>query len=539
MFTPIGPKIKLDTGIIEGVHLEDNIWAFKGIPYAAPPIEELRWRPPQTAASWKGTRAARRFSSSCTQIPPPENSLYHGGEKDMSEDCLYLNVWTGGAIGEVSGVHPVLVILHFGAYQFGSSSNPIYDGAAMARRGLVVVSINYRLGRMGFFAHPNLTTESGTNSSGNYGLMDQIAALNWVQRNIAAFGGDPDNVTLMGVSAGANSVHNLRSSALAKSLFHKCIVASGPGFSHASNGYGHPANPSTLAAGEAAGLEVADALGASTLKLRAMPAEKIIAVQLPRAAGQWSFDLLPAGAKISLHIFDASYPVIDGRVLTQAPLDALIADNLESVIDIPMLASNTGNEASGLPYTASLDVYRAYLESTFGTLAEKAFELYPANNDAEAQSASWQLLADQIFNWSTWTAARLQARRLKSKVWYARFLCRPPIPANTDLIEREYAGAYHGADIMYALGNLDARPWNWTDLDWQLSNQMMDAWVDFARTGDPDKSGDSYWPALNATIDGPVKIWDIRPRLDTTGPTTERTALWDRVLDVAGVLVMQ
>ena len=313
----------------------------------------------------------------------------------MSEDCLYLNVWTGGTIGEDFGVGPGLVILHFGAYQFGSSSNPIYDGAAMARRGLVVVSINYRLGRMGFFAHPDLTTESGMNSSGNYGLMDQVAALHWVQRNIAAIGGDPDNITLMGVSAGANSVHNLRSSALAKDLFHKCIVASGPGFAHALNGYGHPANPSTLAAGEAAGLEVADALDASTLKeLRAMPVGKIMVVQLPRAAGQWSFDLLPVGAKISLHIFDGSYSIIDGRVLTQAPLDALIADNLESVIDIPMLASNTGNEASGLPHTASLDIYHAYLESTFGTLSEQAFELYPANSDAEAQSASWQLLAD-------------------------------------------------------------------------------------------------------------------------------------------------
>ncbi|KAF3043582.1 hypothetical protein E8E11_002787 [Didymella keratinophila] len=531
-----GPRVTIDAGVVEGTAFATGVNAFRGIPYAAPPLGSLRWRPPQPAPSWGGVRPARRFASSCMQFPPPENSLYHGGEKDVSEDCLYLNVWTDALHEEHLESRPVLVILHFGAFQFGSSSNPIYDGEKMARKGLTVVSINYRLGRIGFLAHPNLTAESGTNSSGNYGLMDQIAALQWIQRNVAAFGGDPDRVTLMGVSAGANSVHNLRSSLLAKGLFHKCIVASGPGFTHALGGHGHPANPSTLAAGEAAGMEVASILKADTVEsLRALPAETIMAVQLPRSQGQWSFDLLPKDARISLHVFDSGYPVVDGYVMKQSPLDALLSDDVD-YIDVPMLASNTGNEASGLPYTDSLDVYHAYLNSTFGSLAERALGLYLAKDESEAQAASWQLLADQVFNWPTWTAARLQARRLNSKVWYAMFLRKPPIPADSKLIERDYAGAFHGADVMYALGNLQTRDWNWTDEDRQLSRQMMDAWVQFAHTGNPDKTGNDMWPPLNTVDDGPVKVWDTPPQLINSYPSRERMALWDLTHGVAGAL---
>lgn len=535
--TCIGPRVTLDVGVVEGTTLATGINVFKGIPYAAPPIGSLRWRSPQPAPSWGGVRPARRFASSCMQSPPPEDSLYYGGEKDMSEDCLYLNVWTGALQKEYLGSRSVLVVLHFGAFQFGSSSNPIYDGTEMARMGLTVVSINYRLGRMGFLAHPDLTAESGTNSSGNYGLMDQIAALQWIQRNIAAFGGDPGKVILQGVSAGANSVHNLRSSSLAKGLFHKCIVASGPGFAHALDGHGHPANPSTLAAGEAAGIEVARSLGADNLEaLRALPAETIMAVQLPRSQGQWSFDLLPEDAKISLHVFDSGYPAIDGYAMKQAPLNALLSGDGD-YIDVPMLASNTGNEASGLPYTDSLDVYHAYLNSTFGSFAEHTLSLYPAKDDSEARTASWQLLADQVFNWPTWTAARLQARRLKSKAWYAMFLRRPPIPVDSKLIERNYAGAFHGADVMYALGNLEAHNWNWTDEDRQLSRQMMDAWVRFARTGDPNADGEDMWPSLNTVNDSPVKVWDTPPRLVDSYPSRERMALWDITHGVTKALI--
>jgi para-nitrobenzyl esterase len=529
--------VELDAGILEGSILAESIVAFKGIPYAAPPVASLRWRPPQPVTSWKGIRPALAYSASCLQFPPPKNSLYYGGETTLSEDCLYLNIWTGGPLKKLSARRPVLVILHFGAYQFGSSSNPTYNGEAMARRGLTIVSINYRLGRLGFLAHPDLSAESKTNSSGNYGLMDQIAALQWVQRNIVAFGGDPDNVTLMGVSAGANSIHNLRCSPLAKNLFHRCIVASGPGFAPAINGYGHPANPSTLAAGEAAGVEVMALLGAETVEeLRAFPAEEVMAVQLPRAAGNWSFDLLPRGAKISLHVFDAGYPLIDGLVLKQTPLDALLSNGHDEYMDVPMLASNTDNEASGLPYTASLDAYHTYLESTFKDLKEEALRLYPAKSDIEARNASWQLLADQVFTWSTWTAARLQARQLRSKVWYARFTRMPPIPSGSDIIERKYADAFHGADVMYALGNVDARDWNWTEEDIQLSHRMMDVWENFAKTGNPNGLGDTIWPALDRALEGPIQIWDLPSRVDTTGPSRKRMAFWDQFNSIADSL---
>ncbi|KAJ4365342.1 hypothetical protein N0V83_008963 [Neocucurbitaria cava] len=535
-------------GIVEGICLGNGYEAFLGIPYAAPPVKDLRWRQPQPVKSWDAIRAANQYGASCVQFPPPNNSIYYGGETSFSEDCLFLNVWTASSNegnptrsdGEMEmdsqAKRPVLVVLHFGAYQFGSSSNSVYNGESMARKGLTVVSLNYRLGRLGFLAHPWLTAKSGTNSSGNYGLMDQIAALQWIQRNIVAFGGDPDNVTLMGVSAGAHSIHNLRVSPLAKGLFHKCIVASGPGFAHALDGLGHPANPSTLAAGEKAGVEVATLLNATSMdELRKMPADRIMAVQLPRAAGNWTFDLLPAGASISLSVFDSGYPVVDGYVMPQAPLDAFLEMGNPNVIDVPILASNTGNEASGLPYLARLSAYQAYVTGAFGTLANEVLHLYPASNDAEARTSSWRLLADQVFVWSTLTAARLQSRNLKSKAWYARFLREPLISPDADLIEREYAGAFHTADVMYALCNLQARPWNWTRGDEELSRAMMDAWLSFAKTGDPNDGGKGNWPPVKSA-DGLVKIWDLESQVGKMdGDLQERMAFWDRWNGVANV----
>lgn len=452
----------------------------------------------------------------------------------MSEDCLYLNVWISALQEEHLGSRPVLVILHFGAFQFDSYSNPIYDGTKMASRGLTGVSVNYRLGRMGSMAHPDLTAESIMNWSGKYGLMDHIAALQWIQRNIAAFSGDSDNVILMVISPRANSVHNLRSSSLAKGLFHKGIVASCPGFAHASDRYGHPANPSMLATSEAAGTEVVRPLGADKLEaLRALSAKTIMAVQLLRSQGQWSFDLLPED---DFDVFDSGCPVVDGYVMGRAPLDALLSHDGD-YIDVPVLASNTGNETSDLPYTDLLDVYHAYLKSTFDPPIEHVLNLYPAKDNSEAKTASWQLLADQVFTWPTWTATRLQARRLKSKAWYAIFSLETPIPVTSNLTERDYAGAFHGADVMYALGIPETRNWNWTDEDRQISRQMIDAWVRFARTGGPNADGDDMWPPLKAVNDDPVKIWDTPSRLSDLYPPRERMALWDMTHGLTEALI--
>ncbi|MEJ2866341.1 carboxylesterase family protein [Actinomycetospora sp. OC33-EN08] len=523
--TSTTPSVTVDGGELSGLTLADGVRAFLGVPYAAPPVGDLRWRPPQPVARWTGIREATEHGPAATQFPPPPNSLYSGGEQRFSEDCLHLNVWTGpdGDAGR-----PVMVWLHFGAYQFGSAENPMYDGASLAAAGVTVVSVNHRLGRLGFLAHPELTAESGYGGSGNYGLMDQIAALGWVRDNIAAFGGDPGNVTLFGVSAGGNSVHNLRSSPLAAGLFHKVVAQSAPGVAPALDGPGHPANPSTLRAGEQAGVELAEALGAPTLAgLRALPVEQLMAAQLPRAAGRWSFDLVP-GAQVGLALFDTGYPVIDGHVLPQDPLAAFVAGE---VADVPMLAGNAGNEASGLPYLGTLEAYRAEVEEAFGEHAAEVLDLYPATTDEEAQQASWALLGDQVFVWSTWTAARLHRRRLTSPVRYYRFLRRPPIPADADLVERDYAGAFHGVDVPYVFGTLDAWPWDWTDADRALSARVQQAWVDFARTGDPTSSGALTWPTLG---DGVLAL-DLEPGPGEP-PDPARMAFWDRYHGVADVL---
>ncbi|WP_236787616.1 carboxylesterase/lipase family protein [Amycolatopsis sp. GM8] len=518
------PVVTVETGDLEGLPKPSGVRAFLGVPYAAPPVGALRWRPPQPAEPWTGRRAAQEFGPASQQFPPPANSLYYGGETRFSEDCLYLNVWTGpeGQTGR-----PVMVWLHFGAYQLGSAGNPMYDGAALAAEGVTVVSVNHRLGRLGFLAHPDLTAESGYGGSGNYGLMDQIAALQWVQRNVAAFGGDAENVTLFGVSAGGHSVHNLRCSPLSAGLFHKVIAQSAPGVAPALDGFGHPANPSTLAAGEQAGVEVARLLGVSSIEeMRGLPAEQIMAAPLPRTEGPWSFALFP-GATISLHIFDSGYPVIDGHVLPRDPLSAFLAGE---VADVPMIAGNAGNEASGLPYLDTLGAYRDYVGETFGERAAEVLALYPAATDEQARQASWDLIADQVFVWSTWTAARIQSSRLSAPAWYYRFLRRPPIPSDADLVERDFAGAFHGGEVPYVFGTFDAWKWDWTDEDRALSAALMHAWVDFARDGDP-----GAWPALG---DGalPVMAWDVEPDVGDHVPDPARMAFWDRYHGVADEL---
>jgi para-nitrobenzyl esterase len=305
------------------------------------------------------------------------------------------------------------------------------------------------------------------------------------------------------------------------------IAQSAPGVAPALDGHGHPANPSTLAFGEQAGVELAGLLGVSSIEeMRKLPAEDIMAAQLPRAQGPWSFDLIP-GAAISLSVFDSGYPVIDGHVLPRDPLSAFLTGE---VADVPMIAGNVGNESSGLPYIGTLDAYRTYVAETFGEHAAEVLALYPAGTDEQARQASWDLIADQIFIWSTWTAARLQSSRLTAPAWYYRFLRRPPIAAGCDLVERDYAGAFHSADVPYAFGNLDIWDWDWTDRDRALSTAMMNVWVDFARTGDP-----GAWPALGGDS-LPVMAWDLDPDVGNHAPDPARMAFWDRYHGVADEL---
>ncbi|KAI0426230.1 Carboxylesterase [Xylaria sp. FL1042] len=386
--------VVVESGSLSGIHRSNATRSFLGIPYAAPPVGELRWRPPQPPLHWTGVRTGDRFGPASIQPPAPAASIYSSRETDFSEDCLYLNVYTGA---ENSTNRPVLVWFHFGAFVFGSGANPMQDGTKLAAEGITFVTVNFRLGRFGFLALPELSTESGHQASGNYGIMDQIAALKWVQRNIKAFGGDPENVTIGGVSAGGASVHILRASPLAKGLFSKAICESGPGMAPAIDGPGHIAAYMTLAAAEEAGIELLNSLGASSLaELREMSPEKILSVNLPRRQGIWKSYLRPTST--SLSVYDTANPVVDGYVLPQSLITAFTSGQ---AADIPLLAGSTADDGTALPRLDSLDDYRAFIKETFGEQANKALTLYPASTDTEVWASSWKLLADQVFYWPT------------------------------------------------------------------------------------------------------------------------------------------
>ncbi|KAH6635857.1 Alpha/Beta hydrolase protein [Chaetomium tenue] len=510
-YSPSAP-VKTESGLVSGRVLTNNTRAFLGVPYAAPPTGSLRWRPPKPPIPWSDVRSATSFAPSAFQFPPPANSIYYGGETSFSEDCLYLNIYTGPEHEPTT-----------------TPTNP-----PPSARGLTVVTVNYRLGRLGFLAHPALTAEShdgggGTSgTSGNYGILDQIAALQWVRRNIRAFGGDPaaDAITIGGSSAGGSSVHILWASPLARGLFGKAVVESGPGVAPVVAGVrGHVAAYTTLAAAETAGVELAAGLGASSVEeMRALPASAIAAVHLERADGKWRSGLWPA-ARTSVSIFDTASPVVDGYVLPESPLTALLEGR---AADVPLLAGNVGNEGSGLPFLASVAEYEEYVSETFGELAAEALQLYPAGNEQEVRQVTSQLLADQVFVWSTWSSARLQAKSktLKSPAWYYKFERAPPIPQDADLAEETRAGAFHCAVVPYAFGNLDAWQWDWTDADRELSKSVSDALV---------REWRHLWPALGSE-GSLVKIWDTESsRLEAPGSRlTSVTAFWDKYYGIQG-----
>ncbi|KAI1355875.1 alpha/beta-hydrolase [Xylaria sp. FL0043] len=526
---PSCTPVVIESGSLSGIHRPNATRSFLGIPYAAPPVGDLRWRPPQPTPHWTGVRPGDIFGSASVQPPAPTASIYSSQETDFSEDCLYLNVYTGA---EDSTNRPVLVWFHFGAFVFGSGANPMQDGSKLVAEGITVVTVNFRLGRFGFLALPELSAESGQQASGNYGIMDQIAALKWVQRNIEAFGGDRENVTIGGVSAGGASVHILRASPLARGLFSKAICESGPGMAPAIDGPGHIAAYMTLAAAEEAGVELLHSLGASSLaELREMPSEKILTANLPRRQGIWKSYLRPVST--SLSVYDTANPIVDGYVLPQSPLTAFTSGQ---AADIPFLAGSTADDGTALPRLDSLTDYRAFIKETFGEQADEALKLYPASTDTEVWTSSWKLLADQVFYWPTWTSARLQSRYMKSPAWYYEFSRSPPIPANSEIVERKFAGAFHLAGAMYAFGNLDAWQWDWSNADQSLSRKMMQTWVHFVRTGTPEGSqgGVSSWPALKRS-NNVVMVWndDGEARLEPPGPRArEVVGFWDKYYKV-------
>ncbi len=479
---PLASTVATELGVVEGTQLDSGILKFSGIPYAAAPVGDLRWRAPQQAASWEGTRDATEFSPTCWQPLSPPGSFYDTGEIERSEDCLYLNIWTGAEHADAA--LPVMVWIHGGGLQTGSGSTSLYDGESLAGHGVVLVAINYRLGPMGFMAHPELSAENGSGSSGNYGILDQIAALKWVQANIARFGGDPGRVTIFGESAGAWSVNYLTATPLAAGLFQRAIGHSGGIF------WPMP----QLAESESQGEQIAAQLGASDLTaLRAAPAEEVY-----RAAEE-------AGAVLLVG-------VNDGSVFPRDIHDIFAAGEQNDVDTIVGFNSDEGTALFAGAGGLTVADYRRSLEDTYGEHAGAMSAVYPAETDEQARVAAYENTADNYFAWQMRTWAQLQSSTGARPVRMYYFSRVPPWD------EAETYGSYHAAEIIYAFDNLhtsaavrdEIGPFNhaWDDTDRELARTMASYWVNFAATGDPNGDGLPDWPVYDPDADGVLELGD-------------------------------
>ena len=468
---PALTAVRIDSGPVEGRMLASGVAAYLGIPYAAPPVRALRWREPQPVQPWTEVLHANRFGPQCMQPQRNPLSNQYSGAEVTSEDCLTLNVWTRPGLKRA----PVIVYIHGGGFFIGASSMALYGGEQVAREGAVFVNLNYRLGVLGFMAHPDLSAETPGKTSGNYGFLDQIAALQWVKRNIARFGGDPDNVTIAGQSAGSMSVLALQTSPLAKGLFHRAVGMSGATI-------GGPIGLNPLAVAEAEGVKLQGYLKAKSLAdLRNLPADRL---QLPR---------VPGGPTVGASV--------DGRVLTDQP-EAVFARSAQN--DVPLLLGFAKDESfGGIGAVAGLDDYRAKVTTRFGERAAEFLALYPAGSDAEAkvQAAAADRDATMALAMSAWATA--QARQGKAPVYsyeFARAHSYAPGVAFSDL-DPATAGAYHTSEVPFWLGTLDSfnryrHTRDWTPADRAFSQTMIRALVSFARTGKPASAGAS-WPRFD------------------------------------------
>jgi para-nitrobenzyl esterase len=453
---------RIESGAVEGA-VKDGVTAYLGIPFAAPPVGELRWREPQPVAPWEGTRSATSFAPACLQ-----NGVSMPGEKPpvTSEDCLYLNVWTPAKAADER--LPVIVWIHGGGYVNGSASMPLYWGDRLAERGIVVVTIAYRLGPLGFLAHPDLTAESARRSSGNYGLLDQIAALEWIRRNIAAFGGDPHRVTIAGQSSGAMSVSMLMASPRARGLFHRAIGQSGGLFEPL-----RIAPSYLLANAERDGKAYVSSVGADSITaLRKLPAA----------------DLL--GGKAA----SVSHPVVEPDALPAAPYDAFSS---RAHNDVPVLVGFNAEEARALVDVRSVkaESFAADIQRRFGSLPPPLMSAYPHQTDAQARQARLDLERDLRFGWDMWAWARLQLQSGRSPVYFYYFEQQPPFPPGS---VHEGWGASHFAELWYMFDHLNQEPWRWSAADRELARLMANYWTNFAKSGDPNGDGLPRWPPFNS-----------------------------------------
>lgn len=482
LFAQDPPRAKVAEGTLEGIMLPSGISAFRGVPFAAPPVGNLRWKAPQPPAKWKGVRKADTFSAKPMQMPVFSDMNFRAS--GTSEDCLYLNIWSPPV---KKGVKlPVLVYYYGGGFVAGDGSEYRYDGESLAMKGIVTVTVNYRLGVFGFLAHPGLTKESSNHASGNYGLLDQREALVWVKKNIAAFGGDPDKVTIGGESAGSISVSAHMASPLSKGLFHGAIGQSGAMISPTL-----PAVP--LSHAEKQGQAFMQKLGVKSIdELRSLPAEKLM--DMPYQPGSFEPEA-----------------VIDGYFLIRPPVEVFAAGEQTKV---PLLAGWTSTESSYGGFLEgkfpSPENYAAKVKEVFKERADEVLRLYSGNTQTEVIASATALASDQFIVYSTWKWIDLH-RKTSGVPVYAYIFARPrpkTTAANVSDMPEPLEGSGHSHDLEYVLGNLATnKVYNWTAEDYKVSELAVDYLANFIKTGNPNGKNVPSW--MPCTFTGKLTIQTI------------------------------
>ncbi len=477
-------------GQIEGVEDEPSgVHIFKGIPFAAPPVGDLRWKAPQPVNPWEGIRSCKAFGPSPMQAKPSPfmfwSSEFLIPEEPISEDCLYLNVWTPAE--STDDKIPVLVYIYGGGFRSGGSGCPIYDGLAMAQKDVIVVSINYRVGIFGFFAHPDLSAEASYSTSGNYGILDMIAGLQWVRDNIESFGGDPDNVTIAGQSAGSFGVNFLTASPLASGLFHKAIGQSGASF------YQSPRRPSLdLKSAEEMGLEVSSSIE----ELRGKSAEELM------------------GMNNAL-----SWPFVDGYLLPASILEIYQKGQQN---DVPILVG--WNDKDVLMGAATpRDAFLKNIQNRFGEQTDDFLKVYPTATEEESAQSQFDMNRDESFGVQVYAWGKMQDKTGTQPVYIYNF--NRSLPAYTP--ESQF-GAFHSGEIVYAYDNLHTLDRPWEEVDHEIAGTMSNYWASFIRDGNPNVDGQPEWKSFS--IDRPWILSIAEQSKSEQLPTMDKLMFWEHYL---------